>query len=160
MFIDGRVRVLGTNDLCTYGQPDAQTLLTRCALLLGTSESTKMTSSVSQCTGQMHPRGVTAAPCGRPDHPLSLTAVRRARTCTAAAPASSRRLLQYARKHSRAVQCRAAAPQRTKLDSSMIWGDIMMLTATELASERLPKQVTGVLSLTLLAAWIGVSALQ
>ena len=56
----------------------------------------------------------------------------------------------------RSVQCRAAAPQSTKLDSSMIWGDIMMLTATELASERLPKQVTGVLSLTLLAAWIGV----
>ncbi len=61
-------------------------------------------------------------------------------------------------KSSRAVQCRAAAPQSTKLDSSMIWGDIMMLTATELASERLPKQVTGVLSLTLLAAWIGVSS--
>jgi hypothetical protein len=59
--------------------------------------------------------------------------------------------------HSRSVHCRAAAPQSTKLDSSMIWGDIMMLTATELASERLPKQVTGVLSLTLLAAWIGVS---
>lgn len=57
----------------------------------------------------------------------------------------------------RSVQCRAAAPQSTKLDSSMIWGDIMMLTATELASERLPKQVTGVLSLTLLAAWIGVA---
>ena len=57
---------------------------------------------------------------------------------------------------SRSVYCRAAAPQSTKLDSSMIWGDIMMLTATELASERLPKQVTGVLSLTLLAAWIGV----
>lgn len=58
---------------------------------------------------------------------------------------------------SRSVYCRAAAPQSTKLDSSMIWGDIMMLTATELASERLPKQVTGVLSLTLLAAWIGVA---
>ena len=38
----------------------------------------------------------------------------------------------------------------------MIWGDILMLTATELASERLPKHLTGVLSLTLLAAWIGV----
>ena len=59
---------------------------------------------------------------------------------------------------SRTLECRAAAPQSTKLDSSMIWGDIMMLTATELASERLPKQLTGVLSLTLLAAWIGVSA--
>ena len=58
----------------------------------------------------------------------------------------------------RSTQCRAATPQSTKLDSSMIWGDIMMLTATELASERLPKQVTGVLSLTLLAAWIGVRA--
>lgn len=60
----------------------------------------------------------------------------------------------------RSVNCRAATPQSTKLDSSMIWGDIMMLTATELASERLPKQVTGVLSLTLLAAWIGVSILR
>ena len=60
----------------------------------------------------------------------------------------------------RRVACRAATPQSTKLDSSMIWGDIMMLTATELASERLPKQVTGVLSLTLLAAWIGVSTLR
>lgn len=60
----------------------------------------------------------------------------------------------------RSVLCRAATPQSTKLDSSMIWGDIMMLTATELASERLPKQVTGVLSLTLLAAWIGVSKLR
>ena len=56
----------------------------------------------------------------------------------------------------RPVLCQAAAPQSTKIDSSMMWGDIMMLTATELASERLPKQVTGVLSLTLLAAWIGV----
>ena len=60
----------------------------------------------------------------------------------------------------RSVTCRAVTPQSTKLDSSMIWGDIMMLTATELASERLPKQVTGVLSLTLLAAWIGVSILR
>ena len=60
----------------------------------------------------------------------------------------------------RSTFCRAATPQSTKLDSSMIWGDIMMLTATELASERLPKQVTGVLSLTLLAAWIGVSMLM
>ena len=60
----------------------------------------------------------------------------------------------------RSVACRAATPQSTKLDSSMIWGDIMMLTATELASERLPKQVTGVLSLTLLAAWIGVGILR
>lgn len=60
----------------------------------------------------------------------------------------------------RSTICRAATPQSTKLDSSMIWGDIMMLTATELASERLPKQVTGVLSLTLLAAWIGVSMLM
>lgn len=56
----------------------------------------------------------------------------------------------------KSIVCQAATPQSTKLDSSMIWGDIMMLTATELASERLPKQVTGVLSLTLLAAWIGV----
>ncbi|DBA82752.1 TPA: hypothetical protein ACH3X1_006981 [Trebouxia sp. C0004] len=75
-----------------------------------------------------------------------------------AAPNSTRLplrgLLLY---HPRSVHCRAAAPQSTKLDSSMIWGDIMMLTATELASERLPKQVTGVLSLTLLAAWIGVA---
>lgn len=63
-------------------------------------------------------------------------------------------------KPGRSVVCRAATPQSTKLDSSMIWGDIMMLTATELASERLPKQVTGVLSLTLLAAWIGVSILK
>lgn len=60
----------------------------------------------------------------------------------------------------RSAICRAATPQSTKLDSSMIWGDIMMLTATELASERLPKQLTGVLSLTLLAAWIGVSMLM
>lgn len=60
----------------------------------------------------------------------------------------------------RSTICGAATPQSTKLDSSMIWGDIMMLTATELASERLPKQVTGVLSLTLLAAWIGVSMLM
>lgn len=59
---------------------------------------------------------------------------------------------------SRTLHCRAATPQSTKLDSSMIWGDIMMLTATELASERLPKHLTGVLSLTVLAAWIGVSA--
>ncbi|KAL3157899.1 hypothetical protein ABBQ32_012308 [Trebouxia sp. C0010 RCD-2024] len=58
----------------------------------------------------------------------------------------------------KSIVCQAATPQSTKLDSSMIWGDIMMLTATELASERLPKQVTGVLSLTLLAAWIGVAA--
>lgn len=56
----------------------------------------------------------------------------------------------------KSIVCQAATPQSTKLDSSMIWGDIMMLTATELASERLPKHVTGVLSLTLLAAWIGV----
>ena len=74
------------------------------------------------------------------------------------APISTRLPLRGLQFHySRSVHCRAAAPQSTKLDSSMIWGDIMMLTATELASERLPKQVTGVLSLTLLAAWIGVS---
>ena len=62
----------------------------------------------------------------------------------------------YHSRTAKSIVCQAATPQSTKLDSSMIWGDIMMLTATELASERLPKQVTGVLSLTLLAAWIGV----
>ncbi len=73
------------------------------------------------------------------------------------APISTRVPVRGLQLHrSRSIYCRAAAPQSTKLDSSMIWGDIMMLTATELASERLPKQVTGVLSLTLLAAWIGV----
>lgn len=74
------------------------------------------------------------------------------------APTSTRLPLRGLKSdYPRSVHCRAAAPQSTKLDSSMIWGDIMMLTATELASERLPKQVTGVLSLTLLAAWIGVA---
>ena len=57
---------------------------------------------------------------------------------------------------SRAVHCHAIAPRTSKLDSSMIWGDIMILTATELASERLPKHITGLLTLTLIAAWIGV----
>lgn len=59
---------------------------------------------------------------------------------------------------SRAVKCTAAAPRTAKLDSSMMWGDIMMLTATELASERLPKHATGVLTLTLIAAWLGAAA--
>lgn len=52
--------------------------------------------------------------------------------------------------------CGASTPRRPQVDTAMIWGDILMLTATNLASERLPRNLTGVLSLTLLAAWIGV----
>ena len=61
------------------------------------------------------------------------------------------------RRHLRpSLLCGASSPQRQQVDTAMIWGDILMLTATNLASERLPRQLTGVLSLTLLAAWIGV----
>ena len=46
---------------------------------------------------------------------------------------------------------------RPTINANLLWGDIVLITFTHLASDRVPKHQAGILTFVVLCCWIGVS---
>ncbi|KAK9792510.1 hypothetical protein WJX73_008124 [Symbiochloris irregularis] len=55
---------------------------------------------------------------------------------------------------------RRASPGGGRIDTTLAWGDILMMTATQIASERIPLTQAGFLSGVLVATWVGVASMK